>query len=96
MFDRNPVPYGLVYYGVAPDHSDMKKCTNQFEKMFDDYSSRLSLFCNVSIGTDLKYEELCKEYEAIVLAYGASKARTLNIKHDSAINCISGSDFVSW
>lgn len=96
IFDRNPVPYGLVYYGVAPDHFVMKNCINQFEKMFIDYSTRISFFCNVNVGVDLKYEELCKFYEAVILAYGANKARTLNIKNDSAINCISGSDFVFW
>uniref|UniRef100_A0A915ESY0 NADPH:adrenodoxin oxidoreductase, mitochondrial n=1 Tax=Ditylenchus dipsaci TaxID=166011 RepID=A0A915ESY0_9BILA len=96
VFDRNQVPYGLVYYGVAPDHYDMKKCTNQFEKMFTENSSRLSLFCNVNVGKDVKYKELCKSYDAIVLAYGANKARSLNLKNERAINCFSGSDFVSW
>lgn len=96
VFDRNPVPYGLVYYGVAPDHVDMKKCLNQFERMFSENANRLSLFCNVSVGADVKYEELCERYETVVLAYGANKARTLRLKNENAINCFSGSDFVSW
>lgn len=74
----------------------MKKCTNQFERMFKENNQRVSLFCNVSIGTDLKYEDICNKYDAVVLAYGASKARTLNIENEWSKNCISGSDFVSW
>jgi adrenodoxin-NADP+ reductase len=81
---------------VAPDHYDMKKCTNQFEKMFTENTDRLSLFCNVNVGQDLKYKELCQSYDAIVLAYGASKARLLNLENERAINVFSGSDFVSW
>ncbi|KAI1715399.1 pyridine nucleotide-disulfide oxidoreductase domain-containing protein [Ditylenchus destructor] len=96
VFDRNQVPYGLVYYGVAPDHYDMKKCTNQFERMFTENSDRLSLFCNVIIGQNLRYQELCKLYDAVILAYGANKPRSLNLRDENAINCFSGSDFVSW
>lgn len=85
-------------YGVAPDHLDMKKCTKQFERMFNENKSRLSLFCNVNVGnpSELLYEELCSVYDAVILAYGASKPRKLNLENENAKNCFSGSDFVSW
>uniref|UniRef100_A0AC35GEU4 NADPH:adrenodoxin oxidoreductase, mitochondrial n=1 Tax=Panagrolaimus sp. PS1159 TaxID=55785 RepID=A0AC35GEU4_9BILA len=96
VFDQSAIPYGLVQYGVAPDHYDVKRCANHFEKLFTENSDRLSLFCNVNIGKDLTFDELCQDYDAVVLAYGANKPRRLNIPGSDAINCISGGDFVSW
>lgn len=85
-------------YGVAPDHSDIKKCTRQFERMFNENKSRLSLYCNVNVGNpnEILYEELCSAYDSVILAYGASKPRKLNLENENAKNCFSGSDFVSW
>uniref|UniRef100_A0AC35UCN5 NADPH:adrenodoxin oxidoreductase, mitochondrial n=1 Tax=Rhabditophanes sp. KR3021 TaxID=114890 RepID=A0AC35UCN5_9BILA len=96
VFDRSPVPFGLVRYGVAPDHADVKNCTKQFEKIFETHKNNLSLFCNVAVGEDVTYEELCQNYDAVVLAYGASKSRQLNIPGIDAKNCFAGGDFVSW
>ncbi len=64
--------------------------------MFDEHTDRLSLFCDVTIGSELSYEELCDSYEAVILAYGATKARRLNLPNEDAINCLSGMEFVSW
>jgi adrenodoxin-NADP+ reductase len=64
--------------------------------MFDENNDKLSLFCNVSIGQDLTYDEICNLYEMVVLAYGANKPRKLNLPNEKAINSLSGSDFVSW
>ncbi|CEF61065.1 NADPH:adrenodoxin oxidoreductase, mitochondrial [Strongyloides ratti] len=96
IFDKSPVPYGLVRYGVAPDHQDVKNCIHQFEKLFINNSNNVSLFCNVNIGHDVTYKELCQNYDAIILAYGASKNRHLSIPGIDAINCFAGGDFVSW
>uniref|UniRef100_A0A0N4Z3K4 NADPH:adrenodoxin oxidoreductase, mitochondrial n=1 Tax=Parastrongyloides trichosuri TaxID=131310 RepID=A0A0N4Z3K4_PARTI len=96
IFDKSPVPFGLVRYGVAPDHQDVKNCTHQFEKLFENNPNNVSLFCNVSVGEDITYEELCQNYDAIILAYGASKNRLLNIPGIDATNCFAGGDFVSW
>lgn len=90
------MPYGLVQFGVAPDHFDVKRCANAFEKMFVENRDRLNLFCNVDIGTDVTYKELCEAYDIVVLAYGASKARSLGLPNDKAKNCFSGIEFVSW
>lgn len=96
VFDRSAIPYGLVQYGVAPDHYDVKRCTVQFQKLFMDKSDRIKLYCNVIIGQDLTFDELCSDYDAVVLAYGANKARKLSIPGADAINCLAGGDFVSW
>ncbi|KAI6192156.1 NADPH:adrenodoxin oxidoreductase, mitochondrial [Aphelenchoides bicaudatus] len=97
VVDRSPVPYGLVQFGVAPDHAEMKKCANSFERMFDRHQDRLSLFCNVAVGETVHYEDLCQLYDVVILAYGASRARKLEIPNvKSKYNCFSGSSFVSW
>jgi NADPH-dependent glutamate synthase beta subunit-like oxidoreductase len=75
----------------------MKKCANSFERMFDKHPDRLSLFCNVAVGETVRYEDLCQLYDVIILAYGASRARQLEIPNVKAeYNCFSGSSFVSW
>lgn len=64
--------------------------------MFNENADRLSLFCDVTVGRELKFAELCDSYEAVILAYGATKPRRLNLPNEDAINCLSGIDFVSW
>uniref|UniRef100_A0A183GIX9 NADPH:adrenodoxin oxidoreductase, mitochondrial n=1 Tax=Heligmosomoides polygyrus TaxID=6339 RepID=A0A183GIX9_HELPZ len=104
VFDASPVPFGLVRYGVAPDHQELsfftmdyvKNCTNLFDRMFESNRDRLSLFCNVKVGSDVAINELTRHYDAILLAYGAHRPRRLDIPGARSRNVISGSDFVSW
>ncbi|KAK0398114.1 hypothetical protein QR680_002434 [Steinernema hermaphroditum] len=97
VFDKAPVPFGLVRYGVAPDHPEVKNCTHQFDRLFAENGHRLSLFCNVGVGSDISFDELRSHYDVVALAYGANRPRRLNIPgiYDSD-NCYSGSEFVSW
>ncbi|VDM56966.1 unnamed protein product [Angiostrongylus costaricensis] len=64
--------------------------------MFESNRSRLSLFCNVRIGSDLSVEELTRYYDAVLLSYGAHHPRHLSIPGVKSKNVMSGSDFVSW
>ncbi|CAI5447806.1 unnamed protein product [Caenorhabditis angaria] len=97
VFEHSPVPFGLVRYGVAPDHQEVKNVINTFDTMFEKNRDRLRLFCNVSIGRDIKFEELLDNYDAILLAYGSYKTRTLQIPGSkNTKNVISGSEFVGW
>ncbi|EYC22077.1 hypothetical protein Y032_0018g3701 [Ancylostoma ceylanicum] len=96
VFDASPVPFGLVRYGVAPDHQEVKNCINLFDKMFESNKDRLALFCNVRIGSDLSMKELTRHYDAVLLAYGAHWPRQLDIPGAKSKNVLSGSDFVSW
>uniref|UniRef100_A0A183C1A9 Coatomer subunit epsilon n=1 Tax=Globodera pallida TaxID=36090 RepID=A0A183C1A9_GLOPA len=96
VFDKAQAPYGLIFYGVAPDHVDMKKSMHNFERMFSDNRGRIELFCNVDVSRDIAYGELCTNYDAVVLAYGANRARRMDIQNENATNCLSGSAFVSW
>eukprot|EP00049_Salpingoeca_infusionum_P011153 m.192323 g.192323 ORF g.192323 m.192323 type:complete len:533 (-) comp14852_c0_seq8:466-2064(-) len=96
VFDRFPVPYGLVRYGVAPDHPEVKNCIATFETVFDAPDSRF--FGHVSVGDngDISVAELQKHYDAVVLSYGASQYRHLPQLQDGLANVAHARDFVGW
>ncbi|KAM3721894.1 NADPH:adrenodoxin oxidoreductase [Dirofilaria immitis] len=96
IYESNVVPYGLARYGIAPDHPEMKNCIAYFDKLFVANQDRLKLFCNVYIGRDVTFDELCSDYDAVVLAYGARRQKRLKIPGIDAINVFSGGDFVFW
>ena len=66
LFDRLPTPYGLVRYGVAPDHQKIKSVTRIYERTMKD--SRVRYFGNVDLGTDITHAELKSHYDQIVYA----------------------------
>ncbi|XP_040575110.1 NADPH:adrenodoxin oxidoreductase, mitochondrial [Lepeophtheirus salmonis] len=94
ILERLPVPFGLVRYGVAPDHSDVKNVDNTFTKVAQ--NPRFRFFGNVSFGDDVSYSMLKTLYSGVVLAYGAASARNLNIPGENLDNVISGKDFVGY
>lgn len=77
MYDRMPVPYGLVRYGVAPDHVGTKSIAHQFERLFTRES--VSFIGNIEIGRDITLDELRNAYDVVVLASGLCGDRDLGI-----------------
>jgi ferredoxin--NADP+ reductase len=77
VFDRNPVPFGLVRYGVAPDHIGTKAISSQFERLFD--RDGVKFVGATEIGVNISLDELRRNLDAVVLATGLSKDRPLNI-----------------
>lgn len=77
ILDRLPVPYGLVRYGVAPDHQGTKAVTRQFERLFE--RQGVGFFGHVELGRDIALDELRGLYDAVVLATGLSADRRLGI-----------------
>lgn len=77
ILDRLPVPYGLVRYGVAPDHQGTKSVIRQFERLFE--RQGVNFFGNVELDRDISLEELYALYDAVVLATGLSMDRRLGI-----------------
>lgn len=94
LFDRLPVPFGLVRGGVAPDHPKTRKAAHTFEKLAE--HPRFAFLGNVTIGRDLSIEELHHYYDAIVLATGAETDRTLGIPGGHLSGCHSAFSFVGW
>ncbi|WP_102126666.1 FAD-dependent oxidoreductase [Deinococcus planocerae] len=94
VFDRLPTPYGLVRYGVAPDHLTIKSVTKAFEKTLSD--PRVRFLGNVEFGSDLSYEEARAHYDAVVYTVGASSDRRLGIPGEDLLGSMSATEFVAW
>jgi ferredoxin/flavodoxin---NADP+ reductase len=94
MFDRLPTPYGLVRFGVAPDHPKIKSVIRVYEKTAARPEFRF--FGNVEIGTDVTVEELRERYHAVVFAYGTSVDRHLGIPGEDLPGSHSATEFVNW
>ncbi|MHA7175312.1 FAD-dependent oxidoreductase [Arthrobacter sp. Sr24] len=94
LFDRYPAPYGLIRYGVAPDHPRIKGIVNALYKVLD--RGDIRFFGNVDYGTDLSLEDLQKHYDAVIFATGAIKDADLNIPGIELDGSYGGADFVSW
>ncbi|KAJ2830817.1 NADPH-adrenodoxin reductase [Coemansia erecta] len=101
IFEQLPTPHGLVRYGVAPDHPEVKNCTNKFNDVAQD--ARVRYFGNVKIGTGrgaLAVDAMRRAYDAVVLAYGASEDRQLGIAGEGGqgdnVGVVSARQFVAW
>jgi ferredoxin/flavodoxin---NADP+ reductase len=94
MFDRLPTPYGLVRFGVAPDHPKIKSVIRVYEKTAARPEFRF--FGNVEVGTDVTVEELRERYHAVVFAYGTSVDRHLGIPGEDLPGSHSATEFVNW
>ncbi|MEV5505515.1 FAD-dependent oxidoreductase [Streptomyces orinoci] len=97
VLDRLPCPYGLVRYGVAPDHEKIKSLQNTLRTALE--HPRITFLGNVPVGegpsavTPGRLREL---YHAVVYCVGAASARRLGIPGEDLPGSFSATDFVSW
>lgn len=77
VIDRLPAPYGLVRYGVAPDHQGTKSVTRQFQRLFE--RQGVAFLGNLEIGRDLHLDVLREAMDAVVLATGLYGDRPLAV-----------------
>jgi ferredoxin--NADP+ reductase len=94
VLDRLPTPFGLLRYGVAPDHFKMKSLEKVMQRIIDRPSVRF--LGNVALGTDVTRADLLERYDAVIYAYGAPLARRLNIAGEELPGSAAASDFVAW
>ncbi|MEP3441707.1 MAG: FAD-dependent oxidoreductase [Sulfitobacter sp.] len=94
MYERLPVPFGLVRYGVAPDHQKLKSVTAVFEATAADPD--FQYLGNVAVGQDVSFDELTEAYDAVVVATGAISDRKLSIAGEDLPGSVSATEFVSW
>ncbi|MGV3556360.1 MAG: FAD-dependent oxidoreductase [Croceibacterium sp.] len=94
VFDRLPVPYGLIRTGVAPDHQSIKGVSRRYEKTA--LSENVRFVGNVTIGEDVTIAELGALYDAVVLATGAPQDRPLDIPGADLANVLGSAAFVGW
>jgi ferredoxin--NADP+ reductase len=94
ILDRLPVPYGLIRFGVAPDHQSIKAVARRYEKVA--LTPGVRFLGNVHLGADVSIEELLHYYDAVVLATGAPNDRRLGIAGDELPGVIGSAAFVGW
>ena len=94
IIDRLPVPFGLIRFGVAPDHQTIKAVSNRYEKVA--LSENVRFVGNVSVGSDIHIDELQSLYDSVVLATGAPDDRKLDIPGGDLAGVIGSAAFVGW
>src|SRR5688572_7205183 len=94
VFDRLPVPYGLIRSGVAPDHQSIKAVSKRYEKVA--LGDNVRFVGNVAVGADVSIAELRGLYDAIVLATGAPEDRPLEIPGSDLPGVVGSAAFVGW
>ena len=94
IIDRLPTPFGLVRYGVAPDHQKLKSVTKMYDRTCND--PRVRFLGNVAFGRDIDRDDLLAHYHAIVYAVGAPADRSLGIPGEDLPGSMSATEFVAW
>lgn len=94
IFDRLPVPYGLIRFGVAPDHQSIKGVSRRYEATA--LSDNVRFVGNVMIGRDVSVPELEGLYDAVVLATGAPRDRKAGLPGEDLGNVFGSAAFVGW
>lgn len=94
IIDRLPVPYGLIRFGVAPDHQSIKGVYKRYEAV--NLSENVRFVGNVSVGKNIAIDELTGLYDAVVLATGAPNDRPLEVPGSDLPGVIGSAAFVGW
>jgi ferredoxin--NADP+ reductase len=94
MFDRLPTPFGLVRYGVAPDHLKIKTVTRAYDAIAA--HPRFRFFGNVDFGTHLTLTDLQRHYHQVLFATGAQSDRRMGIPGEDLQSSHPATAFVAW
>ncbi|MEV4776383.1 FAD-dependent oxidoreductase [Microbacterium sp. LTA6] len=107
LFESLPAPYGLIRYGVAPDHPRIKGIVNSLHEMLDAFPvasddepaatrRTIRFIGNVEVGRDISIDELRERYHAVILATGAIRDAALNVPGVDLPGSYGAADFVAW
>lgn len=94
IIDRYPVPYGLIRFGVAPDHQSLKAVSKRYDKVAEE--GQVRFVGNVTVGRDISADELLGLYDAVILAIGAPHDRKLGIPGEELPGVVGSAEFVGW
>ncbi|MGD0602406.1 MAG: FAD-dependent oxidoreductase [Streptosporangiaceae bacterium] len=94
VIDRLPTPYGLVRYGVAPDHKSIKSIAQYLRKVLE--SPDVHFVGGVHLGEDVTRDDLVAAYDAVIYATGAMRDRRLGIGGEDLPGSYAATDFVNW
>jgi ferredoxin--NADP+ reductase len=94
IIDRYAVPYGLIRFGVAPDHQSLKAVSKRYDKVAE--SPGVDFIGNVTVGRDVSVQELLELYDGVILAIGAPHDRKLGIPGEDLPGVVGSAEFVGW
>jgi ferredoxin--NADP+ reductase len=94
VYDALAAPFGLVRYGVAPDHPKIKNIISRYEKTAE--LPGFAFFGNVTVGRDISVEEMRRFYDAVVFANGAQTDRRLGVPGEDLPGSYTATEFVAW
>jgi len=94
VIDRLPTPYGLVRFGVAPDHQTTKNVSRVYDKHMQ--KDNVRYLGNVELGRDVTYDELKDMYDAVILAFGTPIGRRLVVPGEEAVGVYNSDAVVGW
>ncbi|MBA3666974.1 MAG: FAD-dependent oxidoreductase [Sphingomonas sp.] len=94
IIDKLPVPYGLIRFGVAPDHQSIKAVSKRYDKVAE--GGQVAFVGNVGVGEAVSIDELKSVYDAVILATGAPHDRKLGIAGEDLPGVVGSAAFVGW
>jgi ferredoxin/flavodoxin---NADP+ reductase len=94
MIERLPVPFGLVRYGVAPDHPKLKQPTLLYDKIAQ--APGFTFLGNVAVGRDISLQQLQTTHHAVLFACGAESDRRLGLPNEDLPGSHTATEFVGW
>jgi len=94
LFERLPTPWGLLRGGVAPDHQEIKRLDDAFDRQTLRRGCRF--FGNVQVGVDVSHAELMRHYSAVIYATGAQTDKSLGIAGEDLPGSWAATEFVAW
>lgn len=94
LYERMPAPFGLIRYGVAPDHPRIKGIITALHKVLD--KPQVRLLGNIDYGTDITLADLKHHYDAVVFSTGATDDRALQIPGVDLDGSFGAAEFVAW
>ena len=94
LIERLPTPWGLLRGGVAPDHQEIKRLDDTFERQTLTRGCRF--LGNVEVGTDLTHADLMRHYTAVIYATGAQTDKSLGIPGEDLPGSRPATEFVAW
>ena len=94
LFDRLPTPWGLLRGGVAPDHQEIKRLDDTFDR--ETFGRGCRFFGNVEVGKDISHSELMDHYTAVIYATGAQTDKSLGIPGEELPGSWAATEFVAW
>lgn len=94
IFEKLASPFGLIRYGVSPDHTHTRRVAERLAPILAD--PRVRFFGNVDVSVDVRIEQLRPFYHALVIASGAARDRSLSIPGVELPGCYTSLEFIGW